>query len=304
VTPALLLQDHYRWIEYQRGRTQWSLVNNSLWALTSLGLFGMALAHPTFQLTAPTGILLWGLGTMPSVALGVALTRQMPRPRLRNPWLSEHKALTRGLAQDFLLLQASAQGAIVLMAAFATATDIALLRKAQIWLGALTVATSGLMSSLQPVLVRRFQAGGQGATIRPAFSIGSAAAAACLAYGSLVLLLPTALAEKVTGSGWDMSKDYVLPLTVQLGAGIAGGCAGLALRATGQLRRQVRARRLLAPLSIAAVAIATPLGGALWGAWSLAGISVLTAALWTAFLLDRGAASSISRSVTDGSPAR
>jgi hypothetical protein len=119
-----------------------------------------------------------------------------------------------------------------------------------------------------------------------------------------VLLLPTALAEKVTGSGWDMSKDYVLPLTVQLGAGIAGGCAGLALRATGQLRRQVRARRLLAPLSIAAVAIATPLGGALWGAWSLAGISVLTAALWTAFLLDRGAASSISRSVTDGSPAR
>jgi hypothetical protein len=287
VLPVLVTQDHYRWIAYARGRTAESVLNGAVWLVTAL--FAMVVAaSASASVPAAIGLILWGTAAATGGAVAALLLGVAPGLRHGGSWLAENRGLATHLAQDFTLLQASAQGALILLAALTSAADIGLLRKAQIWLGPVTMVTTGLLSSLQAMLARRYDRSRPTGVARVAVSVGAVATVGAVAYGCVVFWLPTSWSEVLVGGNWPDARSFVWPLTVQLAAGLLGGCLGIALRVRGQVAQQVRARWFLAPASIVVVIMAAVLAGALAAAWGLAAVSVLTAALWS-WLLGRPA---------------
>ena len=204
----------------------------------------------------------------------------LPSLRHSTTWLRDNRSLAGALAQDFGLLQASAQGALILLAALTSAADIGLLRKAQLWLGPVSMVTTGLLSAFQSMLVRRHDLTRPRASAKTAVVIGTITATGALVYGGVVFLLPTTWAAALAGDGWANARSFVWPLTVQLAVGLLGGCVGIALRVRGQVAQQVRARWVLAPASLILVALTASAGGALAAAWGLAAVSGVTAGLW------------------------
>ncbi|MGK5172094.1 hypothetical protein [Geodermatophilus sp. CPCC 205761] len=285
VLPVLLLQDHYRWIAYADGRIADSVCNNAAWTTSSIAAMAMVSQLSDAGLGAAPGLLVWGLAAAPGVLVSVARSRCVVPWRLPGGWLSENRGLAGALLQDFGLLQASAQGALILLAALTSAADMALLRKAQIWLGPVTMATTGLLSTLQSMLARgRARGAGARSVARTASVVGAVGTLTAVAFGGLVAVLPSTWAAVLVSVGWSEARWFVWPLAIQLAAGVAGGCAGVALRALGAVREQVRIRWVLAPASLLCVVVSVGHGGALTAAWALAGISVLTAALWAVLL--------------------
>ncbi|MFW3172536.1 hypothetical protein [Geodermatophilus sp. CPCC 206100] len=283
VLPVVLLQDHYRWIAYAQGRIADSLLNNLCWVATGIAGMLVVLQAQDGPMGAHVGVLVWGLAAVPAVVVGACRAHCPPRPGRPGRWLSDNRRLAFALVQDFGLLQASAQGALVLLAALTSTTDLAYLRKAQIWMGPVTMVTTGLLSTLQSLLARRH--GGKPVDVaRLAGTIAAVATVGALLYGSAVFLLPANWAGLLAGEGWEQARPFVWPLAVQLAGGIAGGCLGIALRVLGEVQRQVRFRYLIAPLSLALVAVAAGVSGALAAVWALAAISVATAVLWLLLL--------------------
>ncbi|SEP22835.1 hypothetical protein [Trujillonella endophytica] len=284
--PLLCVQDHLRWIEYARGAPSRALVNNLIWTVASIVLFLIAQGVGDGPLPAAVCVLLWVGGAVPAVVFAGVRGRISLRFS-RSEWLRSHRGLAGNLVLDFSLTQATAQAATLVVAALAGPLEMAFIRKGQIWLGPATVAITGLLAALQPLLARRTATHGNRSTVRLAAGVGLAAGAGLLAYGGLVVWLPETLAEAVVGPGWADVRPYLWPLAVQAAAGMLGGCLGLALRTTGQIGAQVRWRLFLAPVSLGIVTLVTAVAGGRAGMWALAGGGLLTTAAW-ALLLRRG----------------
>lgn len=282
--PLLCLQDHLRWIEYARGANHRAFANTSLWTVASIGSLLAVRLLAGDGVPAFVCLMCWGYSTVPGIVYAVVRGR-IPLVLERPAWLGGNRQLVRPLVVDFSLTQASAQGATLVVAALAGAVEMALIRKGQIWLGPMTVATIGLLAALQPILSQRAATKGASAAVRLAAGIGALVSVLMLVYGAVVLLLPTDVAELLTGPGWHESRPYVWPLAVQGAAGMMGGCLGLALRTTGLLGRQVRWRTVLGPASVVAVAVVTQFFGAMAGMWCLAGAGVATVLVWAALLV-------------------
>lgn len=284
VLPVVLLQDHHRWIAYTRGRIQDSVINNVAWVLVSSSAVTFLGLRADGQLTASAGLLVWGGAALAGVIVGTALDGAKPSVRQGGAWLRDNRRLATSLTQDFGLLQASAQGALILLAALTSAADIGLLRKAQLWLGPVTMLTTGLLSALQSLLARRHDSERPAASTRFTVLVSSVAAVSTVAYGMLVFVLPADVAALLASDDWSGARVFVWPLTLQLAMGLLGGCLGVALRVRGQVAQQVRARWVLAPTSLVVVVVAATTSGALAAAWGLAAIAALTAAIWWYFL--------------------
>jgi O-antigen/teichoic acid export membrane protein len=285
--PLLCLQDHLRWVDYARGKSKHALVNNALWAVCSIaGLLTASLVSGG-NLSAQLCTAIWALSVLPGIGWAILHGRATPAWLGRARWLGGNALLVRPLFLDFALTQASAQGAVLAVAAFSSSSEIALIRKGQIWLGLATVVTTGLLSALQPMLVQRTATHGPASTVRFASIVGSVIGLLFLAYGTLLLLMPIPFAELIVGPGWVGVRPFLMPLTILAVGGVLGGCLGLALRTTGRIRRQVAWRALLAPTFLAAIAIAVAIEGALAGMWVLASGAVITALVWAVLLSDR-----------------
>jgi O-antigen/teichoic acid export membrane protein len=285
VAPFLLVQDHYRWIDYTRGRVELALANNALWTSASFALVAIAYFLWDTDPSPALVLLLWGAGTIPAIVFGRVATGVSVRFRGKAPWVRENRALVGTLIQDYGLLQASSQGALLLLAGLSTPADVGLLRKAQMFLAPVNVAMNGLNSALQPLLVARYARSAHRGVVSLSMPIAAAATVAVLAYGALVLSLPAQAAGLLVGEGWSEARAFLPPLLVHVSAGLVGGCAGLSLRAVGQVTLQVRVRWIIAPLSVLALAVATMSGGAVAGIWALAAAGLLATTIWTVLLL-------------------
>lgn len=284
--PVLWLQDHYRWVEYARAASHLALINNTIWTVGAIGSVAVASSFSGGSLTAAVALALWVFSAVPSIGFASRRAGAPRRPPAGSAsgWIRPRATLIRQLTLDFSLTQATAQGATLLIALLVGTLEISFIRKGQIWMGPLTVMITGLMSALQPVMAARARQTGRQSVVRLAYVVGLGAAALCVLYGAIVLLLPTEAAETLVGPGWTQTRPYLPPLIVLAAASVLGGCLGIALRTTGSLRRQVRWRGSLAPASVLSVAVATAWGGGLVGMWVIAGAGALTTAAWGVLL--------------------
>jgi O-antigen/teichoic acid export membrane protein len=286
--PLLCLQEHLRWIEYARGSSHRALINNLLWTVSSIVALTVAVVALPGGIPAYVCLLLWAYTTVPGIVYALLRGRMSLRFGGRPEWLRLNRTLAAPLVMDLSLTQATAQGATLVVAALSRAVDMAFIRKGQIWMGPATVATMGLLSALQPILTQRAADKGDAAAVRLATAVGAVAGAAVLLYGLSIALLPPEMAQWLVGPGWAESRPFVWPLTILAAASIVGGCLGLAIRTSGLIRRQVRLRLMLAPVSVVGVALLTRIDGARAGMWALAAAAVVSTVAWSGLLAVRG----------------
>lgn len=288
VVPLLLLQDSYRWVGYTISRPWAAAGNNCVWTAGVLAVV-LVLECLDVRLGPARLLLVWGGTAGPAALWSQRVLHLTPRPGRLVSWHRPRLALTGQLTLDWVLLQATAEGAIVLVAAVAGAADTGLLRKAQVPLSPIVVLTTALVAFLQPLLVRSVATEGSAAVRGRAARTGAWFVTAAAAGTGVVLVLPAGLMTAVLGDSWGAARHLVPLVALQLIAGGWAAAMGIGLRSVGQLGRQVRARLVISPLVLAAVAAGAHYGGATGAAISLAGGSVLLAVLWTVLLWGAGA---------------
>ena len=126
----------------------------------------------------------------------------------------------------------------------------------------------------------RFLAASPGAFRRANVLLSLGLATLVIAWGAVALLLPESLGTALLGENWEGARNVVLPLTIVTAtyAGSYGAMVGL--RALAAARRSLRARSIVAVLTVLAGVIGAALAGARGVAWGFALVGCVELFVW------------------------
>lgn len=290
VVPALVGQDFLRYASYAHQRPGLAVLNTSLWtSALVLGLVLLSMNDP-----APSTsryVLVWGSSALVGVVAGMIGLALVPRWGHARTWHRQHRQMIRRLLSDWGLLQVTAEGSTLILATLGGASAVGLLRKAQIPLAPIPVVTNGASAVLQPWFVRLLgRGGGLRELRRVAWMSGSVLSVTSCVGGLVIYLLPPAWLAQAVGPEWTDARALVPWLTVYLACGALAACLGVALRAAGYLREQVRVRQAMLPLTLGLVVVGCLTGGALGAAIALTTSVALVVVAW-AWLLQHAVVS-------------
>ncbi len=197
--PGLLLQDAWRMVFFADRRPELAALVDAVWmvlqliAVTALLVGGVGDAVPF--------VIAWGLSGTLAAVLGAWRSRCAPALRSSGQWLRSHWDLTRFLVLEALLLQGAYQGALLLVGAFGTLTDVGSLRGAQVILGPVTLLATSAMAFGVPELSRRTGLTAR-ARLLAATGLGAVLSVAGLLWGIVALLLPDDWGVALLGDSW------------------------------------------------------------------------------------------------------
>ncbi len=265
--PGLLLQDAWRFAFFAGRREGRAFGNDLVWAII---LFpSVALLVYTGRATVGSMILVWGGAGSVAAVTGILQAKVMPSPSTTLTWLHEQRALAPRFLGEFAVSSGTSQLTVFLVGGIAGLSQAAALRAGQILLGPLYVMFSAVGLVAVPESVRFLVA--SPAMFRRAMvllSLGVAGMAA--AWGTFALFLPASLGMKLLGENWQGARSVLLPLTIAV-VGYAGSYgAVVGLRAMAAARRSLRARSIVAVLTLVAGVMGALLAGARGVAWGFA----------------------------------
>lgn len=264
--PALLVQDAWRYAFFTQSRPALAVANDGVWAIVQL--IGLAIATRAGVATPAPFILVWGGAALVAAAYGVAQTGVLMGPAHALRWVRTHIDLTRNLTTEFVTLQASSQGTILLLAAIGGETIVAALRGAQLLLAPATLLAVSVSALALPEFSRRRASLTPSQYIRGAMGVSAAVTALGLAWGALFYLVPDAFGESLLGKSWPSAQAVLLATIVgQAGAALSIGPATMLYamqRAATTLRINAAQAILVAGFGITGGTVADAEGAA-WG---------------------------------------
>lgn len=275
--PGLLLQDVWRFAFFAGRREQRAFINDLVWAIL---LFpSIALLVGTGRATVGTLILAWGIAGSVAAAVGILQARVIPSPRMTLGWLKEQRTLAPRFLGEFAVSGATSQLTVYLVGGIAGLSQAAALRAGLLLLGPLNVIFMGAGLVAVPESVR-FLAASPGAFRRANVLLSLGLAALVIAWGAVALLLPESLGTELLGENWEGARNVVLPLTIVTAtyAGSYGAMVGL--RALAAARRSLRARSIVAVLTVLAGVIGAAVAGARGVAWGFALVGCVELFVW------------------------
>lgn len=235
--PGLLLQDAWRFSFFAAGTGRKAFVNDLVWGVALVPALVVA-AHVG---TVAAFVLAWGASA--TVAAGYGCLQSGIRPQLTGArgWLREQ----RDLGYRYLVENVSLSGASQLRAyglgAIVGVGAVGAVRGAELLLGPFLAVLMGLSLVTVPEAAR---------VLRRAphrlghfcLLLGGGQAAAALAWGGALLLMPERLGDLVLGDVWHSAAELIVPVTLSVaGAGLGTGAAA-GLRALGAARRSLRSQ--------------------------------------------------------------
>ncbi len=140
--PGLLLQDAWRWAFFSVGEGQKAFVNDLIWLLAMLAIFGglyLTGSASAFSLT-----LAWGLGAVIAAVAGRFQAGVSPRRQLIREWLKTHRDLTPKYMGEMLAVSGTIQIYMLGITAAAGLAATAGIRGAQVLLGPVNVLNQGI----------------------------------------------------------------------------------------------------------------------------------------------------------------
>lgn len=272
--PFLLLQDAVRGVLFCQARPQAALVNDSIWAVVEVALFGWVLSSGSPSVS--TLVLCWAAGGVLASLVGLAQIGVLPRPAWPHVWIERHAAVARPLVLSEVLTQVPAHVVYLTMPLVSTVAQLGLVRGAYVFFGPLAVLNAGASMLALPHAVRERRLGD---VPRIGRTVSLALAASSVVWVAVVVLLPAQLGREVIGRSWNGGASTRLLLGVSLVAEavLVGQVAALgALRRTDVL---AKLRSVSAPVTV----VASLVLGARFGAVGVA--SGFAIGYWTAAVL-------------------
>jgi O-antigen/teichoic acid export membrane protein len=263
VTPALLLQDSWRFAFFANGQGHRAVLNDLLWTAAMI---------PLLLLAAKNGhvsgfVLAWGGAALFAGVGGWLQTGIRPRPRETRLWVREH----RDLGARYMMENSANSGAGQLrmygVAAIVDVGAVGAIRGAELLLAPFMTLLMGLNLVTVPEAARVLRRS-PGKLERFCAVLGGTQAIAALGWGlALLLLIPESVGQFVLNEVWDFASPLILPVSVSLAAAgvIAGAAAGL--RALGAARRSLRAQLVSSAGYLGGGIAGAFLGGALGASW-------------------------------------
>ncbi|MGY1716351.1 hypothetical protein ACI78R_17955 [Geodermatophilus sp. SYSU D01106] len=224
--PGLLVQDAWRMAFFSQRRPEMATLIDAVWMV--LQIVGVAVFLAIGAGSAVPYVIAWGVAAAAAAAVGVRRGRVAPRLSGAWGWLKEHWDLTRYLVTEALLLQGAYQGALLLVGALGTLTDIGSLRGAQVVLGPVSLLAASAMAFGVPEISRRPGLSPR-TRVLAATALGGALSLGGLLWGLVMLLLPDAWGVELLGDSWDGVQTVLLASVIgQVGNLISVGPACVA----------------------------------------------------------------------------
>ncbi|MGW5860581.1 hypothetical protein ACWFRJ_00200 [Streptomyces sp. NPDC055239] len=275
VLPALLLQDAWRFAFFAAGTGKKAFVNDVVW--------GVALV-PAMVVAARVGtvaafVLAWGASAAVAAVYGCFQSGIRPQLAGARTWLREH----RDLGYRYLVENVSNSGASQLRAyglgAIVGVGAVGAVRGAELLLGPFLAVLMGLslVTVAEAARVLR-QAPHRLGTF--CLVLGGGQAAAALAWGSALLLVPDRAGEFVLGGVWPSASELILPATLGVvGAGLGTGAAA-GLRALAAAKRSLRCQLFASACYVGGGLGGAAVAGTAGSAWGVAAATVCSSAVW------------------------
>ncbi len=256
--PGLLLQDAYRYVLFNLGRTRAATVNDGIWCGTQLAC-GFLLVG-TGHAGAASLVAAFGLGATVAALVGAKQTDVAPRVSSSWRWTRDHRDLGVPFLIELVMITGMVQLTTFGVAAVAGVAAAGELRAAQLLFGPLTVVFLGVFVVALPAAAR-LAARSRPELSRMVTGLGVAMPLVTLVWSLGMVLLPAHLGSAVLGVNWAPARHLVVPLGALIGGHGCAIAAVVGLRALGASRRSLRARALAAPAILVGGMAGAELGG-------------------------------------------
>ncbi|TCC65935.1 hypothetical protein E0H73_03135 [Kribbella pittospori] len=276
--PGLLLQDAWRWAFFVVGEGQKALVNDLIWLLTMLVIFGGL--YLTDTASAFTLTFAWGLGAVIAALAGRFQAGISPRRQLIREWLRRNWDLTPKYMGEMLAVSGTIQVYMLGITAAAGLAATAGIRGAQVLLGPVNVLNQGIRMISVPEAARALRHSYRRLwLVGLVISLGVGAGA--LAWGAVFLLLPDVVGRQLLGPGvWAQAHTVLIPVILLQALGASNAGAFAILRALAAATRGLRVRLISSVILITFGVGGAVLADAEGAAWGLAAASFCTLLLW------------------------
>jgi len=268
VLPALLLQSLWRFACFTLARPATAVANDVVWVTVQVAVLAAVIA--TGHGTPATLVLAWGAGAAAAALVGCRQLDVVPSLAGAWAWLRDTAHLGVRYAAEFLGTFGASQAALSVTGSFAGLAAVAQLRGAQVLYGPVTTLANGIRVAGTPIAVRQKAQGGHERLRGVTAAIGGGLATLVLVWTALVLVLPDAAGEAVTGDSWDLARKVVPAIAVNnLAAAVAAGLL-VSLRALADARRSLRGRLATGLLRLVGAGIGALVADGEGAAWGLA----------------------------------
>jgi hypothetical protein len=281
--PGLILQDTYRLGFFALARGRQAVLNDLLWAVVQF--LGLALLIRAHQLSVFALVLVWGgAATVASVAGGFQ-AGVGPKPARIGDWLREHRELApRYLGENLTVSGANALWSYG-VGAIAGVSALGSMQAARLLIAPLNVVHQGVGIMAVPEAIRVLRL-----STRHLLTTGTLIAVGLggttLAWGAVILLVPTDLGVQLLGPSWVSAHQLLVPMTLlMVNVALTVG-ALVGLRALGAARRSLKARLFGSALILGGAWVGAAMAEARGAAWGyVIGSSIAVVGWWRQFAM-------------------
>jgi O-antigen/teichoic acid export membrane protein len=276
--PGLLLQDTWRFAFFCDSRPAAAAFNDLVWAVVQV--ISLAALGVSGHLTVVSAILSWGVSAYVSSIVGVVQSGVLPGHRGTIHWWRRHRDLIGRFMAENILMRGSSQLALFVVAALTTLAAFGAIRAANLLLGPLNVlfGTVGIIAIPEGVRMRERS---PTALRRLCWVAAAVMSAIAVVVGAGLLVLPGSVGQSLLGDSWSPARRLLVPLTIAAVGSATQLAAVIGLRAMELARRSLSARVVTAPVKVAAPALGAMVAGARGAAFGLAFGEVFgSAACW------------------------
>jgi hypothetical protein len=275
--PGLLLQDCWRFAFIASGRSGYAFVNDLIWAAVMFPVLGFALASGRDSLAWFTAA--WGVAGCAAALGGVVQAGILPWPWNPLGWWRRHRDLNLRFLGEFGATSGISQLTKYGVGVVDSLATVGVLRAGELLIGPFYIMFMGGNSVVTAEGARILRRSPE-RLVQLSTLYSTVLAAATVAWGAAVLLLPPTMGAFVLGSSWPAARTVAVPflLIAVAMAAMAGPMTGL--RALAAARSSLRARLVAAPLTAVAGLSGAALAGARGAAWGMAVGGWIGAGIW------------------------
>jgi O-antigen/teichoic acid export membrane protein len=275
--PGLLLQDAWRYSFFSQGRPARAAANDFIWAAIQFPVLVLVLVSA--NRSVGLFILVWGGSALVAAVAGCMQARLLPRPFQAASWLRRHRDLASRFAGEFLVFRSAMQLTLYVVGVVGGLAALASIRAAQVLLGPLNILFLGATAFSVPEAVRMLSHSKEDFR-RGIRALSAVLAAAALAWGFVVLALPTSVGMSLLGENWSGAREVLIPVTITVAAAGASIGPWTGLRTLAAAAASLRTRTVAAALTLLMGASGAFIAEAQGAAIGLACASVLATGVW------------------------